>query len=145
MPIGEPHGWMTFLQFTKDDIMRGVELPVMVLLGLIVLLLVVRPLVRRIIAPEAGRAARRPAAIAGPPSAERDVPAAAASASRRITADGTSDGRRRQPAIPPKMIDIAQVQGQVHAQSVQKVGELADKNPNETVAIIRSWLHESAA
>jgi flagellar M-ring protein FliF len=43
------------------------------------------------------------------------------------------------------MIDIAQVQGQVHAQSVQKVGELADKNPNETVSIIRSWLHENAA
>jgi flagellar M-ring protein FliF len=43
------------------------------------------------------------------------------------------------------MIDIAQVQGQVHAQSVQKVGELADKNPNETVAIIRGWLHEDAA
>ena len=41
------------------------------------------------------------------------------------------------------MIDIAQVQGQVHAQSVQKVGELADKNPNETVSIIRSWLHET--
>jgi flagellar M-ring protein FliF len=43
------------------------------------------------------------------------------------------------------MIDIAQVQGQVHAQSVQKVGELADGNPNETVSIIRSWLHEDAA
>ena len=43
------------------------------------------------------------------------------------------------------MIDIAQVQGQVHAQSVQKVGDLADKNPNETVAIIRAWLHENAA
>jgi flagellar M-ring protein FliF len=43
------------------------------------------------------------------------------------------------------MIDIAQVQGQVHAEAVQKVGELADKNPNETVAIIRSWLHEYAA
>jgi flagellar M-ring protein FliF len=43
------------------------------------------------------------------------------------------------------MIDIAQVQGQVHAQSVQKVGELADSNPNETVAIIRGWLHEKAA
>ena len=36
------------------------------------------------------------------------------------------------------MIDIAQVQGQVHAQSVQKVGELADQNPHETVAIIRN-------
>ena len=43
------------------------------------------------------------------------------------------------------MIDIAQVQGQVHAQSVQKVGELADKNPHETVSIIRNWLHEDAA
>jgi flagellar M-ring protein FliF len=42
------------------------------------------------------------------------------------------------------MIDIAQVQGQVHAQSVQKVGELAEKNPHETVSIIRSWLHEAA-
>jgi flagellar M-ring protein FliF len=44
-----------------------------------------------------------------------------------------------------KMIDLAQVQGQVHAQSVQKVGEIADKNPRETVSIIRQWLHESAA
>jgi flagellar M-ring protein FliF len=43
------------------------------------------------------------------------------------------------------MIDMAQVQGQVHAQSVQKVGEIADRNPAETVSIIRQWLHESAA
>jgi flagellar M-ring protein FliF len=44
-----------------------------------------------------------------------------------------------------KMIDIAQVQGQVHAQSVQKVGELADKNPNEAVSIIRQWMNDNAA
>ena len=43
------------------------------------------------------------------------------------------------------MIDVAKVQGQVHAVSVQKVGELAEKNPHEAVAIIRSWLHEDAA
>ncbi len=42
------------------------------------------------------------------------------------------------------MIEIAQVQGQVHAQSVQKVGELAERNPNETAAIVRHWLHEVA-
>jgi flagellar M-ring protein FliF len=51
-PINEPIGWMSYLQFTKDDIMRGAELGVMVLLGLVVLLMVVRPLVRRIITPE---------------------------------------------------------------------------------------------
>ena len=49
------------------------------------------------------------------------------------------------PSQTSKMIDMAQVQGQVHAQSVQKVGELADANPNETISIIRSWLHENAA
>jgi flagellar M-ring protein FliF len=49
------------------------------------------------------------------------------------------------PSPTAKMIDIAQVQGQVHAQSVQKVGDLADKNPNETAAIVRAWLHENAA
>jgi flagellar M-ring protein FliF len=43
------------------------------------------------------------------------------------------------------MIDVAKVQGQVHAQSVQKVGELAENNPHEAVSIIRGWLHEDAA
>ncbi|HKS62213.1 MAG TPA: hypothetical protein VJT13_10975, partial [Xanthobacteraceae bacterium] len=51
------------------------------------------------------------------------------------------------PPLPPsqtsKMIDMAQVQGQVHAQSMQKVGELAERNPNETVAIVRQWLQEA--
>ena len=34
IPISEPAGWMSYLQFTKDDIMRGAEKGVMVLLGL---------------------------------------------------------------------------------------------------------------
>ena len=47
-------------------------------------------------------------------------------------------------AATAQMIDVAQVQGQVHAQSVHRVGELADRNPNETVSIIRQWLAEPA-
>jgi flagellar M-ring protein FliF len=42
------------------------------------------------------------------------------------------------------MIDVAQVQGQVHAQSVHRVGALAEQNPNETASIIRQWLTEPA-
>jgi len=52
IPINEPTGWMAYLQFTKDDIMRFAEQGVMVVLGLVVLLMVVRPLVRRIVTPE---------------------------------------------------------------------------------------------
>ena len=33
VPMAEPAGWMSFLQFTKDDAMRGIELGVMALLG----------------------------------------------------------------------------------------------------------------
>jgi flagellar M-ring protein FliF len=49
------------------------------------------------------------------------------------------------PSQASKMIDMAQVQGQVHAQSMQKVGELAERNPHETVAIVRQWLQDAPA
>lgn len=133
-PITEPSGWLSFLAFTKADVMHWVELLVMALLGLIVLFTVVRPLVRRVIAPEgAGQQAAIAAAIAG-----GDVQTA-------IAAGASPEEIKAVPNQTAKMIDIAQVQGQVHAQSVQRVGELVDRNPTETVSIIRTWLHESAA
>lgn len=129
--IAEPSGWLAMLELTKADILRTVELIVLALLVGLVLLLVVRPLVGRMLASSETRLpAPLPAAgaaLAAPP--EEAVEAAAA-------------------AIPNetvKMIDIAQVRGQVHAQSIQKVGELAERNPHETVAIIRHWLNEAPA
>jgi flagellar M-ring protein FliF len=140
IPLAEPHGVLGMMQFTKDDVMRGIELGVMALLGLLAMLLIVRPMLRRILASAAPAA---PIAIANPygyaVATAADVPAIAAAP------------QPQQPLPPPPpsrtstMIDIAQVQGQVHAKSVQKVGELADRNPNETAAIIRNWLHEQAA
>src|SRR5580698_5323835 len=61
-PISEPTGWLSAFHFTKDDIMRAIEMAVMGVLGLVVLLLVVRPLVRRIITPETTRLAPTPGA-----------------------------------------------------------------------------------
>ena len=153
-PINEPTGWMSYLQFTKDDIMRGAELGVMVVLGLVVMLMVVRPLVRRIITPEGLQPGQLTATAAVTPSAEAapaggmGIPGVGGS----ITSTGGPNvsivGGDEAVAISNRtsaMIDIAKVQGQVHAQSVQKVGELADKNPHEAVSIIRNWLHEDAA
>ena len=51
-PVVEPTGLLGMFQFTKDDIMHVIELGVMMLLGLVVLFMVVRPLVRRILATE---------------------------------------------------------------------------------------------
>ena len=69
---------LSFLQLTKDDIMRAVELAVMALLGLVVVLFVVRPLVRRIL--DAGEPR---AAAAAPPACRRRRRAIAAPARRR--------------------------------------------------------------
>jgi flagellar M-ring protein FliF len=128
--IIEPQGFMAALQFTKDDVMHWIEQLVMLVLGFVVLLLVVRPLVRRAIAPD---------------QEARLATAALRGGDTMAIAPGAAAGELAAPTATAKMIDIAQVQGQVHAQSVQKVGELADRNPNETVAILRSWLHESPA
>jgi flagellar M-ring protein FliF len=167
--IGEPGGWMSYLQFSRDDIMRYAELGVMSLLGLIVLFTVVRPLVRRIVTPEGAQAMHAAlASAAGTAGVAGAIGVAGATGGGSVTVPGgmtitnsgsgtitTSGGANisiggGEEAVTisnrtSAMIDVAKVQGQVHAQSVQKVGELAEKNPQEAVSIIRSWLHEDAA
>jgi flagellar M-ring protein FliF len=158
VPVNEPSGLMTFLQFTKDDVMGAAEKGVMLLLGLIVLIIVVRPLVRRIVTPEGMEHAAHAAGTAGVATAVGADGAVAAPNSVTLSGGGTITntgganisivGGDESVAISNRtsaMIDVAKVQGQVHAVSVQKVGELAEKNPSEAVSIIRNWLHEDAA
>jgi flagellar M-ring protein FliF len=129
-PLAEPTGLLGLLQFTKDDVMYVIELGVMMLLGLVVLFMVIRPLVKRIVTEEPP-----------PPVAVHSVP---------VLTDGSQQaGSTGQSLVPgvnntAQLIDVAQVQGQVHAQSVHRVGELADRNPNETASIVRQWLSEPA-
>ncbi len=122
--INEPTGVMSFLTFTKDDIVRGVEMLVMLLLGLVVVLMVVRPLVRRIITPDEAALAAKPPQLSRPSNLRT-------ASRRRKSRCADTIALPDQSGATSRMIDIAQVKGQVHAQSVQKVGELADQNPNE--------------
>ena len=128
-PVAEPTGLFGMFQFTKDDVMYVIELGVMMLLGLVVLFMVIRPLVKRILAAEV-------------------VPALTGNAAVPALTDGSADGVSGQALIPAggaaALIDVAQVQGQVHAQAVHRVGELAERNPNETASIVRQWLSEPA-
>ena len=155
-PISEMTGWMSYLQFTKDDITGAAEKGVMALLGLVVLFMVVRPLVRRVITPEGAQTPFAAAPAAAVPAVTAETAAAAGMMLPGVNGNITSTGGPNVSIVggdeavaisnrTSAMIDIAKVQGQVHAQSVQKVGELADKNPHEAVSIIRNWLHEDAA
>jgi len=131
VPVAEPTGFLGMLQFTKDDVMNVIELIVMMLLGIVVLFVVIRPLVKRILSPEVNLLTGAPQPALPPPSEA----AADAGAQGPTSATGNKMAN---------LIDVAQVQGQVHAQSVHRVGELAERNPHETVSIIRQWLQEPA-
>lgn len=156
---GESSGVMSLLQFTKDDIMRAIEMGVMMLLGLVVMFMVVRPLMRKAFGtdvkalPAPGQAALPGTVmIAGAAGDVGGTMTTSSSGGGSISTSGGPNvaivGSDESVAISNRtsnMIDVAQVQGQVHAQSVQKVGELANKNPQEAISIIRNWLHEDAA
>jgi flagellar M-ring protein FliF len=131
VPLSEPAGLLGMIALTKDDVMYVVELAVMALLGLVVVFMVIRPLVKRILASEPTAASAQPAAL--------PVPADA-------SAHPAEPGQNLIPGsnATAQLIDVAQVQGQVHAQSVHRVGELAERNPAETASIIRQWLAEPA-
>jgi len=126
--ISEDTGFFSKLRFTTDDIFQGVEILVIVLLSGLVLLFVIRPLVRRIITPDESLPVTQAApSIAPQTPGEGALPAPKAD----------------NPAA--RLIEVAQIQGEVQAQSIQKVGELAERNPHETVSIVRQWMHETRA
>ena len=132
MPLEQADSFLP--TFTKADIMRFAELGVLFLLGMLVLLFVARPLVRRILAPEAR------------PTGTALVPAGDAGASETAQLAGPAEPKAPVP-VPQtfEAINFAEQIGEVQAQSLRRVGELIEQNPNEALTIIRNWIHEAAA
>src|SRR5262249_42970372 len=94
-PITKPAGFLSPLHVTKDDVMYVIEVGVMMLLGLVVLFMVVRPLVKKILASE--EIAALTAAVTAPPP----EPAAVTASSPAMLPGGNSTAH---------LIDVAQVQ-----------------------------------
>ncbi len=146
-------GFLSMFRFTTDDIMRSVEIGVMLILGLLVLLFVVRPLVRRVIAPDERAAAAAAAAgntstapsittqVLAPPQQTVVVQTVAPPLAPQVV-------QIQQAPLPPadhpasRLIESAQIMGEAHQKSMQKVGELVQSNPQETVSVIRQWMNE---
>jgi flagellar M-ring protein FliF len=131
------------LSFTKEDLIRFAELGVISLLTLIVLMVVVRPLLKQALAPDPN--------VRPIPSFMRDGFALAQS-------DGTGDPASPRSVMGPdgardvdveapseRMLAVAQIKGQLKAQSVEKIGALVAQNPADSVAVLRGWIHEKSA
>lgn len=119
---------------TKNDYFRIAEIFVLAAVGILVLLLVVRPLVARML--EA-----LPSALA---AAEQNLLAnqSAEIAALASPADtGVSDQVIEEEA--DDMIDLARIEGKVRASTLKKIEEIVERHPEETVGIIRQWMNEA--
>lgn len=44
-------------------------------------------------------------------------------------------------AVPPELVELKNVRGQVHAELLRDVSKAIDGNPDEAVRVVRAWLH----
>lgn len=125
--FAEPTLVQSLLSPSKEDVMRLVELGVLALLTLVVLLAVVRPLLRRVLTadPDAPEAL-----VAGPGGLEAGGGGAA---TLTITADN--------PAT--RLMEYAKINGQVQAETVQRVVDMVRASPSETAEVLRNWIQDS--
>ena len=131
----EPSGGIlpNVLNFDKNDIMRGGELIVLVVMAAMVIFFVVRPLLAT-----ASGGSMMPM-LAG--AAGGALPAPSHGGDLAMTMAQPQAAAIRGPE-PDNRIDIARIEGQVKASSVKRVSEFVDAHPEESVSILRAWLHE---
>ncbi|MEH3116497.1 MAG: flagellar basal-body MS-ring/collar protein FliF [Methylorubrum populi] len=127
--FAEPGLIPSLLSPTKEDVMRLVELAVLSLLTLIVLMAVVRPLLRRVLESDAPVAA-----LAGPAGAL----ALAGAAGGEIPVETVIRENSTN-----KFLESAKINGQIQAETVERVVDMVRASPTETVEVLRNWIHDS--
>jgi len=131
--VGGEEAKSSMFDFNKNDIMRGVELLVLLITGLLLIFFVLRPLLKSASGGGAGQL-QLAGAGGGPPVT-----------SLQTTIMGGAGGVMPQLAGPSEMdqrLDIARIEGQVKASSVKKVADFVEKHPDESTSILRGWVHE---
>ena len=124
--------------FDKNDIMRVAELGVLLVVAALLIVFVARPMMK---------------GGAGSGVGGMNLPALAngAGVTQVYATEGGQIGYDAQsgqallagPNAFDQKIDIARIEGQVSGSSVRRVAEFVEKHPDESVAILRSWLHET--
>lgn len=145
-------GFAALFDFGRDDMLRLIELGALVVMTLLVLLFAVRPLINRMMAPEAALAGVGGALVPnGDGHALENLLSTVGSeggagGAAGGGAGGAAGAAGEEPGIHPThmRLEEAKAQGAVQAGSILKIGEMVQQSPNEAAMIIRSWLTEAA-
>jgi flagellar M-ring protein FliF len=134
--IGGTDGGSPLTNFTTNDIMRGVELLVLLLTGLLLIFFVLRPLLKT-----AGGGRGGGGGGDGGPGATM-LQTQVVGPGGEILPGAPGAGLLPAPTQVEQRLDMARIEGQVKASSVKRVAEFVEKHPDESVAIIRNWVAE---
>ena len=129
------------LSFDKNDILRAAELGVMLVVAGLLVVFVLRPMLGGAGAGAGGGRIPALASAAGGVAALQPLGEggahgmlASASGGQALLSGPDSEAR----------IDIARIEGQVRASAVKQVADFVERHPEESVSILRSWLHETS-
>jgi len=125
----------------KSELLHMAETLVLALIGLLVVLLVVRPIMRKILE-SASVGGGDQGLLSGAPAyagatAQLPPPSGAGGFGRDVEAE-----MAQKESEIERMIDISRVEGRVKASSLRKVGEIVDKHPDEAISILRNWINQ---
>lgn len=134
--MGEGDGWF---DFTRAEIIRMIEIGIMALISLLILLFVVRPLLKQVLGPE-----KPPVYL---DSDGNEIPTDAQGQPLiDEKPEYDENGNLILDNLPaPDWLKNAEKLGAQHAASLARVGEIIEKNPKESVAIVRGWLNNANA
>jgi len=128
-----PRSWLG-VHLSHADVMQLAEALLFGVIAVLALLLVLRPMVFRLSAVAGGSAEvgeLAPPAAKALPTAASAPPESSEPGPIRLLED-------------ERMIDLANVEGQLRVSSVRRVSNLVDKHPEETLSIVRGWMAKEA-
>ncbi|MBU1325181.1 MAG: flagellar M-ring protein FliF [Alphaproteobacteria bacterium] len=138
LPDGGTEAGGGMFDFGKNDIMRGVELLILLITGLLLIFFVLRPLLKA--ATGGGGAPGGLPALNG--AGAGGGPAVTQLQTVTMSGGGAGMAQLTGPTEMEQRLDIARIEGQVKASSVRKVADFVEKHPEESTAILRNWVHE---
>lgn len=136
-------------RFEKSDLMQLAQNAIVGLIGLAALLFVFRPMVTRL-------TTLAPAALPGG-VAMAAMGAAGAGMAGGLVGTGGEMAMLEGPGGVPRlagpggeaeddgMVQMQNIEGQLRASSVRRLGELVEKHPEESLTIVRAWMQEGSS
>ncbi len=144
-----------FMGLGKADILQLLQAGMYGVLALLAILLVLRPMI--------GRLTVNPVTTALLQGADGSSLATAIGQDGRPVGEMLPFGGRQQALPAPSqarsgsgteltsaldddsLVNLANVEGQLRASSIRRVAELVDKHPEESMSIMRAWMHQEAS